>query len=220
MRVISRTLIAIVLAGAPRTAAAHHGIVNFDMNAELEVTGVVTRLAFVNPHSWLYFDVTGGDGGVAGWRCELRGATVLRRSGWTPEMFAPGTRITITGAPDRFAPNTCYLGTVVFANGTRIDRYGQIIRSTPPAAAGARPLRLPNGQPQDRGGVGGRTARADGSARHQRSFPAAQRRASARFGCRSRRRPGLSGHARHRRFAGGGSDRRVLESPAERHAAD
>jgi hypothetical protein len=128
--------------------AAHHGIVNFDMNRELEITGTVTRLAFVNPHSWLYLDVTGEDGSVAGWRCELRGATVLRRSGWTPEMFASGTRLTITGAPDRFAPTTCYLATAVFADGTRIDRYGQITRATPlPAATASRPLRLPNGQP-------------------------------------------------------------------------
>jgi hypothetical protein len=147
MRVISRILLAAVLAGVPQAAAAHHGIVNFDMNAELEVSGTVTRLAFVNPHSWLYFDVTGADGRVTAWRCELRGATVLRRSGWTPELFAPGTRITVSGAPDRFEPNTCYLGTVVFADGTRIDRYGQITRAAAAARPAERPLRLPDGQP-------------------------------------------------------------------------
>jgi hypothetical protein len=147
MRVITRALLALVFLCASRAASAHHGIVNFDMNKEIEVTGAVTRLAFVNPHSWLYFDVTGDEGRVAAWRCELRGATVLRRSGWTPEMFTPGTRITITGAPDRFEPNTCYLGTIVFADGTRIDRYGQVTRLTPAAASAERPLRLPTGQP-------------------------------------------------------------------------
>ena len=34
----------------PVTASAHHGIINFDMNREVDVAGVVTRLAFVNPH--------------------------------------------------------------------------------------------------------------------------------------------------------------------------
>jgi hypothetical protein len=147
MRFISRTLLIVMFAGVPAVVAAHHGIVNFDMNREIEVSGTVTRLAFVNPHSWLYFDVMGDDGAVAGWRCELRGATVLRRSGWTPEMFAPGTRITISGAPDRFEPHTCYLATAVFADGTRIDRYGQITRGQPAVSAAARPLRLPDGQP-------------------------------------------------------------------------
>ena len=149
MRVITRTLLTLALVLVHGAASAHHGIVNFDMNREIEVTGTVTRLRFVNPHSWLYLDVTGDDGRVAAWRCELRGATVLRRSGWSPEMFASGTRVTITGAPDRFEPNTCYLATVVFTDGTRIDRYGQITRGTPPAAPApaSRPLRLPNGQP-------------------------------------------------------------------------
>jgi hypothetical protein len=75
----------------------------------------------------------------------LRGATVLRRSGWSAEMFEPGTEITVTGSPDRFEANTCYLGTAAFADGTRIDRYGQIERSQPSRVD--RPLRLANGDP-------------------------------------------------------------------------
>lgn len=136
------------LAASPRPAAAHHGIINFDMNREVDVAGVVTRLQFVNPHSWLYFDVTGTDGRVTAWKCELRGASVLRRSGWSPDLFAAGTRVRVTGAPDRFEPNTCYLGTIVFENGTRIDRYGQITRPASRAAeARERSRRTPDGQP-------------------------------------------------------------------------
>jgi hypothetical protein len=132
----------------PATASAHHGIINFDLNREVEFSGTVARVRFVNPHSWLYVEATTADGRVDAWKCELRGATVLRRSGWTPEMFVPGTRITVTGAPDRFEPNTCYLGTIVFDDGTRIDRYGQITRPGPAAAPReTRALRLPNGQP-------------------------------------------------------------------------
>ena len=131
----------------PSAAQAHHGIINFDMNKEVDVAGVVTRLAFVNPHSWLYFDVTGADGRVTAWKCELRGATVLRRSGWSPAMFATGTRVRVSGAPDRTEANTCYLGTIVFENGTRIDRYGQITRAAAAPATVERPQRLPNGQP-------------------------------------------------------------------------
>ena len=113
------------------------------LNTEIEIAGAVKELVFVNPHSWLYFDVAGDDGRVTTWKCELRGATVLRRSGWSPAMFARGTRLTITGAPDRFEPNTCYLGTVVFDNGTRIDRYGQITQ----AAATAKPVKQPRRRP-------------------------------------------------------------------------
>jgi Family of unknown function (DUF6152) len=129
-------------------AWAHHGVANFDLNKEITITGTVTRISLVNPHSWLFLDAVGDDGRVVSWRCELRGATVLRRSGWSPDMFKAGTRITITGAPDRFEPNTCYLGTAVFADGTRIDRYGQISRTAAAAAAPVeRALRHANGAP-------------------------------------------------------------------------
>ena len=134
------------------TAAAHHGIANFDVNREIEISGTVTELRLINPHSWLHVEVTGADGRMTKWRCELRGASVLRRSGWSAEMFAPGTRVTITGAPDRFTPHTCYLGTAVFADGRRIDRYGQLHASAAPAAAAPRttterPARHPDGRP-------------------------------------------------------------------------
>ena len=78
-------------------AVAHHGIANFDHNTDIELVGVVTSVEFINPHSWLYLDVTDANGVVTPWRCEMRGATVLRRSGWSPELFPAGLQIRITG---------------------------------------------------------------------------------------------------------------------------
>jgi len=141
-RFASAVLACLATAGV---AVAHHGITNFDLNTDIEIAGTVTEIAFLNPHSWLYLDVAGEDGQVIAWACELRGASVLRRSGWSPEMFAPGTAITITGSPDRFEPNTCYLGTAVFGDGTSVDRYDQIERPTLEPVE--RALRLANGDP-------------------------------------------------------------------------
>jgi hypothetical protein len=128
-------------------AFAHHGIANFDLNKDVAISGTVTKLAFVNPHSWLYVNVVGADGQATEWQCEMRAATVLRRSGWSEAMFMPGTAVTITGAPDRREPNTCYLGTVTFADGSSMDRYGQLKKASAAVAAVAadRPERLPNG---------------------------------------------------------------------------
>ena len=140
---------AVWLAGA-LGATAHHGIINFDLNREIQITGTVTQLRLVNPHSWLHLDVVDSSGTVTKWRCELRGASVLRRSGWSADMFAPGTTVTITGAPDRFTPNTCYLGTAVFSDGRRVDRYGQLRAAAPAGETGAltpRPARRPDGRP-------------------------------------------------------------------------
>jgi hypothetical protein len=158
MRCIS--FAAVGLLGAAGLAHAHHGVANFDLNKDIELKGTVTRVEFVNPHSWLYLDVTGEDGKVTGWRCEMRGATVLRRSGWSESMFQPGAPITVTGSPDRRDRAACYLGTAIFADGSRVDRYGQLHAAEPEpaaaqAAAAARPLRQPNGDPSFAGDWGG-----------------------------------------------------------------
>ncbi|HLF10715.1 MAG TPA: DUF6152 family protein, partial [Gammaproteobacteria bacterium] len=47
---------------AATTAGAHHGFGTFAMNEDIELTGIVTDLDFVNPHSWVHLNVTGEDG--------------------------------------------------------------------------------------------------------------------------------------------------------------
>jgi hypothetical protein len=140
---ISAALGCFLIAG---TASAHHGIANFDLNTDIELEGVVTGIEFLNPHSWLYLDVTDANGTVASWRCELRGKTVLERSGWSMEMFPDGMPITVTGSPDRRDPTTCYLGTAFFPDGSSVDRYGQLREPTQRAPID-RPARLANGEP-------------------------------------------------------------------------
>ena len=127
-----------VALGFAGTASAHHGFGNFDRTTEVVLKGTVKSLDFVNPHAYVYFDVAAADGAKTPYRCEMRAATVLRRSGWSPEMFKPGEPIEITGAPDRFDSHSCYVNTVVFADGTTADRYAQLVKpgsTAKPAAA-------------------------------------------------------------------------------------
>ena len=119
-------------------ASAHHSFGTFLMNENIELNGVVTKFDYVNPHSWLEFDVKGTDGKTTSYRCEMRSATTLRRSGWTQEMFAAGTKITVQGSPDRTDPHACYVSTLVFADGTTLDRYGQRIEAKPTTQRAAR----------------------------------------------------------------------------------
>src|SRR5688572_29044006 len=138
-------VVAAALVAVP--AVAHHGIGTFNTREEVTLTGAVTGVDFVNPHSWLYLDVTDADGKAAAWRCEMRSATTLRRSGWSPEMFKQGEPVTITGSPDRNDPSSCYLSTIVFADGSSADRYGQLSTAPAPRVAAERPARLPSGEP-------------------------------------------------------------------------
>jgi hypothetical protein len=127
---------------------AHHGPNSqFDQSQSLEVTGVITKLRFVNPHSYVYFDVTKDDGSVENWRCEMRAATVLKRSGWSEDMFETGTRIHIEGAPARREPHGCYVERLQLDDGEFVERYEQLDGGESEVAVAERPTTLPNGQP-------------------------------------------------------------------------
>ncbi len=131
-------------------AFAHHGFGTYDLNADMRVEGVLVGLDFVNPHSWLHIEAPGPDGETATYHCEMRAASVLRRSGWSREMFTVGDAIVMDGAPDRRNALGCYVGSVTFADGSTIDRYGQI---TPPEEQHdvAREWRRPDGRPNFEG---------------------------------------------------------------------
>src|SRR6266700_1914341 len=114
----------------PQLALAHHGGAEYDLRATVEFKGKLTRIDLINPHSWLYFDVAEKDGKVGHHRCEMRSVHVLRRSGWTKERFPVGQQITVEASPNRTDPDSCYLQTIVAADGTRMDRYGQYVKAT------------------------------------------------------------------------------------------
>ncbi|ASJ73253.1 DUF6152 family protein [Granulosicoccus antarcticus] len=111
-------------------AHAHHGVNGqFDTSQTIEVSGVVTKVRFVNPHSYVYFDVTGDDGSVDEWRCELTSGSLLKRKGWTVDMFADGVEITIHGAPARKESTACFTQTITFAGGHTIGRQDSLDES-------------------------------------------------------------------------------------------
>jgi hypothetical protein len=124
---------------------AHHGGGSFDLSRSVTYNGTLTKVELVNPHSWLYFDVTEADGKVSHHRCEMRSVHVLRRSGWNKEQFPVGHPVTVEAAPDKVDPNSCYLNTIRFNDGTHMDRYGQYVKGSGGALTEVRgPVVTPN----------------------------------------------------------------------------
>jgi hypothetical protein len=142
---IAAYVVLIALAG---NSYAHHGAQSqFDQSKSMEVSGVVTKIRFVNPHSYVYFDVTTDDGEVQNWRCEMRAGTVLKRSGWSADMFSAGARIHIEGVPARREPYGCYVNRFSLDDGEVVERYQQLEGAEGEVSVEARPAVLPNGQP-------------------------------------------------------------------------
>jgi hypothetical protein len=141
-RVLCLAFAAIVLS-AP--ASAHHGFGRFDPAKDIEIEGTLTGVDFVNPHAYLYFDAVGSGGAVTKMRCEMRAATVLRRSGWSAEMFVPGAHVAVSGNPHRDDPASCYVDTLTIGDAPTLERYQQLDTASPTTTTN-RPLRLPTGE--------------------------------------------------------------------------
>jgi hypothetical protein len=61
---------------------AHHSVqAEFDVNKPFTITGVVTKVEWINPHSYLYIDAKDQSGNVKHWAFEMAGPGALRRAG-------------------------------------------------------------------------------------------------------------------------------------------
>jgi hypothetical protein len=79
-------------------AVAHHSFAaEFDADQPITVKGAVTKMDWVNPHSWIYVDVKGDDGKVVNWRFEMGPPNALLRMGWRKNSVPAGTLVEIQG---------------------------------------------------------------------------------------------------------------------------
>ena len=87
-----------VLALATLPMQAHHAFAaEFDVNRPIKLRGTVTKMDWVNPHSWIHIDVTGDDGKVINWMIEGGSPNSLLRRGFTRDSLPIGTEIVVDG---------------------------------------------------------------------------------------------------------------------------
>lgn len=93
------TLIAVFgLFPAALPLAAHHAFAaEFDVNQPVKVSGTVTKVDWVNPHSWIYVDVKDDAGKVTNWHFELGAPNALFRLGWKKDSIPAGLAVVISG---------------------------------------------------------------------------------------------------------------------------
>jgi hypothetical protein len=79
-------------------AHAHHAFAaEFDAEKPIKLEGKVTKMDWVNPHSWIHIDVKKPDGSVEQWMIEGGTPNALFRRGLTKDSLAVGTVIIVTG---------------------------------------------------------------------------------------------------------------------------
>lgn len=91
------------LLGATLVAAvlpiyAHHSFAaEYDSSKAIRITGVISKVEWTNPHSYLYIDVKDEQGATTTWTCEGGAPNALSRRGFRKNDIKLGDTVTIDG---------------------------------------------------------------------------------------------------------------------------
>jgi len=88
----------VVLISAIPVFAHHSFAAEFDSTKTLNLTGVVTKVEWMNPHTYFYIDVKDPQTGkVSNWACEMGSPNGLTRQGWTRNTLKVGMVVSFDG---------------------------------------------------------------------------------------------------------------------------
>ena len=126
MKSISAIVLIVLVSAAP--ALAHHSFAaEFDATKCVDVTGILTKVDYRNPHSYIFADVKNASGKVEEATFQLSSTTNLKRGGADRPtlMKSVGKQVTVRGCPARNGePNRYAAPWLKMADGI-IQRVGQ-----------------------------------------------------------------------------------------------
>lgn len=115
---------------AAQPATAHHSFAaEFNADAPVKLRGVITKIEFLNPHSWIHIDVKREDGTVEAWEIEGGTPNTLFRKGITDTTLPAGTEVLVDGYQARDGSNRASGRDITFPDGRKLFLSG----SAPPA---------------------------------------------------------------------------------------
>lgn len=92
------SLAALLLLGAASVWAHHSFDAEYDSSKSLTLTGIVTKVDWVNPHAYIFVDVQDQAGAVESYAFELGPPYALVRGGWKRDSVKIGDKIRVENA--------------------------------------------------------------------------------------------------------------------------
>jgi len=106
--------------------AAHHSFeAEYDGNKTANLTGFVTKVDWVNPHAYIFFNVKDESGVTRELMFELGPPYALTRGGWKRDTVKIGDKISLEGAAVAKDPKNAWVGAMqttqlVLASGQKL----------------------------------------------------------------------------------------------------
>jgi uncharacterized protein DUF6152 len=84
---------------AATSAVAHHSFSSeYDASKPVTLTGVVTKVEWLNPHVYFYINVKDESGKITNWALEMGAPSGLQRQGWTRNTLKVGDTVKVEGS--------------------------------------------------------------------------------------------------------------------------
>jgi hypothetical protein len=112
---------AALLAGQPRAEAHHAFAAEFDARQPITLRGTVTRVEWINPHTWIHIDVKDTDGNVVEWMIEGGTPNTLLRAGVDRKSLPAGTEIVVDGYRAKSGLNRANGRDITLADGRKLS---------------------------------------------------------------------------------------------------
>ena len=105
-----RSLLTVAFVMLGGVASGHHSHTNYDMTVYTHLEGSVTDILWINPHIWIYIEVTGDDGEPQQWSLETATPAQLARNGVSRDTVHVGDTVSVRCHQLKDGSNGCLLG--------------------------------------------------------------------------------------------------------------
>ena len=122
-KIISLSLAVAALLTISAPLFAHHSFeAEFDRSKSVTLTGTVTKVEWMNPHTYFYIDVKDAKTGkVQNWACEMGSPNGLTSRGWTRNTLHVGMVVSVPGSRAKDGSFKINAGTVTLPDGKSLS---------------------------------------------------------------------------------------------------